>query len=503
VSRPNLLVVLTDQQRADTVGPDSPCETPAFDSIADCGVRFDRCYAPNTVCSPARASLMTGELPHTHGMTHVSHTVPAHQAEFQSDLPTWSERLQDAGYRTGYVGKWHVERERGPGGFGFDWALPYGSDAFDEAHSRYRTERDLGPAFDRGGVDEAGDDDVYRPPDGTVDDRGLDLSYTLRDSGYDDTLVYGTHAGPVEARRDHFAVERAREWIADVANSDEPWCLVVSTFGPHDPFVVPRSYYDRYEPDDLDLPDSFDDDLGDRPHVYQRMRSVWDDLTPGNVREAMACYYAYCTYLDDRVGALLETLEASDQREDTAVVATSDHGDQLGAHGLVLKGLAAFEETYRVPLLVSHPDGPDGMAVDGIVQSLDLAPTLADLGGAEPPECYGDSLAATVREGASPDRTVAVGECFGQRYFWTHRVCWHDDWKYVFNPAGVDELYDLGSDPHETENLAVDPDPATQERIEDMTSRLFAELRESGDETLCNTDYPTLRYAPVGPHADE
>jgi len=120
MARPNVLVVHTDQQRADTLAPQSACRTPACDRLADRGVWFDRCYAPNSVCSPSRASFTTGQLPHTHGMTHVSHSVPDYQARFRATLPTWSERLQSAGYHTGYVGKWHVERESGPSGFGFD-----------------------------------------------------------------------------------------------------------------------------------------------------------------------------------------------------------------------------------------------------------------------------------------------------------------------------------------------------------------------------------------------
>jgi arylsulfatase A-like enzyme len=505
MSRPNVLVLLTDQQRGDTLGPDAPCATPNLGRVADAGVRFDRCYSPNTVCSPSRASLMTGELPHTHGMTHVSHTVPSHQARFQAGLPTWSERLQDAGYETGYVGKWHVERESGPSGFGFEFDRHYGSDAFAEAFERYREERDLRDAFEfEGEVAGSGPDDEYRPADGSVDDRNLDLSYVLRDEGYEDQFVYGTHAGPVEARRDHYAYELGREFIRDAAGQEDPWCLVVSTFGPHDPFVVPPEYYERYDPDEVELPESFDDDLSDRPTVYERMQSVWEAMDRSRFRELTACYYAYCTYLDERVGDLVDALEETGQRSETVVVFTSDHGDQLGAHGLVLKGAPAFEESYRVPLVVSHPDGPDGAVCGELVQSLDLAPTLVDLADADGLDCYGRSVAPTVRGDATgTDREVAVAEYVGQRYYWTHRVLWRDGDKFVFNPSGVDELYDLEADPHETTNLAVDPDPESRCRLESMARRLFREVRETGDETLANTDYPTLRYAPVGPHSTE
>ena len=503
--RPNVLVVLTDQQRADTVEPTSGCHTPHLERLADRGVRFERCYAPNTVCSPSRGSIMTGELPHSHGMTHVSHTVPDHQARFQADLPTWSERLDASGYETGYIGKWHVERQSGPSGFGFDLDLHYGSEEFAHAIERYRDDHDLDAAFrSNRTVADRDADDVYRPADGTIDEDDLDLSYTLRDPGYRDSLLYGTHAGPVERRRDHFAYERAQTFIRERADTTQPWCLVVSSFGPHDPFVVPREYFDRYDPSTIELPETYNDDLSDHSELYRRMQAVWSDMEERHAREMMACYWAYCTYLDERIGTLLETLEETGQQDDTVVAMTSDHGEQLGAHGLSLKGAAAFEESYRVPLIIAHPDGPSGQVCPTLAQSLDLAPTIVDVAGAESLECYGTSVAPVVRgEQTETERDVALGEFFGQRYFWTHRVLWDDRYKFVFNPAGVDELYDLEADPTETENLAARGDPESRAIVERMTRRLFAELRETGDETLVNTDYPTLRYAPVGPHPFE
>ena len=502
---PNVLVLMTDQQRAETLDPDSPCETPNLDRIADRGVRFSRCYAPNPVCSPSRASLMTGELPHTHGMTQVAHTVPSTQARFRDDLPTWSERLHENGYETGFIGKWHVDRESGPAGFGFDTDYHYDSEAFDRAHRRYLDEQDIDTDYHfSGNVSRAGETDEYRPADGTIDDRNLDLSYVLRDEGYADKLVYGTYPGEGNAHRDHFAYEQACKFVREQAADPEPWCLTVSTYGPHDPFVVPTEYYERYNPDEIDLPESFDDDLSDRPAVYERMRSVWEGMDERHFREAIACYYAYCTYLDDCVEHLLDALVDTGQREETIVVVTSDHGDQLGGHRLLLKGAPAFEESYRVPLVVAHPDGPDGVVCDDLVQSLDLAPTLAELTGSASLECYGQSFAPTVLgETSGTSRDVAVAEFSGQRYYWTHRILWDGRYKFVFNPCGVDELYDLDMGPHETTNLAADPDAETKALIESMMQRLWRELRASGDETLTSSDYPTLRYAPVGPHEIE
>ncbi|MFW5899440.1 MAG: sulfatase-like hydrolase/transferase, partial [Jiangellaceae bacterium] len=110
MSRSNLLFLITDQQRADTVAPGGPCATPTLDALQARGASFTRCYGPNPICSPTRASLMTGLLPHAHGMVDVTHAVEPYRAELKPDLPFWSRTLQQAGYRTAYFGKWHVER---------------------------------------------------------------------------------------------------------------------------------------------------------------------------------------------------------------------------------------------------------------------------------------------------------------------------------------------------------------------------------------------------------
>jgi arylsulfatase A-like enzyme len=495
--QPNVLVLLTDQQRADTVEGDA-CLTPNLDRLADRGTRFSRCYSPNAVCSPARASLMTGELPHDHGVTHVTHTVPDHQCRFQDDLPTWGERLAAAGYDTGYVGKWHVDHGNDPGEHGFEFALGYGTERFERAFEEYRAENDL-PSPPGSGASDGGDPDVdrYAPADGEVDDRGLDLSYTLRSEGYDDFTLYGTHDRPVEADRDHYAYTRGCEFVRDQASGDDPWCLTVSTFGPHDPYIVPREYYDRYDPAAIDPPPNYDDAMADRPELYRLQQSAFDGMDWRHVAEATACYYAYCTFLDEGVGRILDALAETGQREETVVVFASDHGDLLGAHRLFLKGMNAFEEAYRVPLVVDHPDG-EGEDREDVVQSLDLAPTLCEVGGAAPMDCFATSLVPFLT-GDRPEghENEAYAECFGGRYLWTHRVVWGDRYKYVFNGGATDELYDLERDPAERDNLVGRPE--YREVHERMAERMWEICEETGDETLANAHYPTLRYAPVGP----
>ncbi len=139
------------------------------------------------------------------------------------------------------------------------------------------------------------------------------------------------------------------------------------------------AYYERYDPASLPRPASFDDDLAGRPAIYRRIQRVWQGLDWAQAAEATACYYALCSLLDDLIGGLLAELEALGLAENTMVVFTSDHGDYLGAHRLFLKGIPAFEEAYRVPLILAGPGIPAGRRVDQVVSLLDLPPTLTEL----------------------------------------------------------------------------------------------------------------------------
>ncbi len=466
--RPNLLFVITDQQRADTVEPGGPCQTPHLQELADRGTRFDRCYAPNPICSPTRASLFTGMLPHTHGVTDVTHAVDATQADLAPGMPFWPRELRAAGYRTGYFGKWHVERSDRLEDFGFD---------------TYETELRLT------GV---------QGHDGALSPR-----IAVQGEGYREFLLAGVHDGAAADAPEARLIDLGIAFLEEAAGDPQrPWALVVATEAPHDPYLAPRELYDRYDPDAIDLPPNFRDDLSDRPAIYRRIRGAWDGLSEREVREAIACYYATCTLLDDQVGRLLAALDATGQAGDTVVVFCSDHGDYLGAHGLFLKGVPAFEEAYRVPLILRGPGVPEGRAVAGPVGLIDLGTTLVRLLLGEDYPSHGRDLARYLGDG---DPATAVGEAFaefhGQRLRYTQRVLWRDRWKYVFNGFAEDELYDLEGDPFEGTNLA--GDPAHAATLRSMAARLWGIVRDTDDRTLGDAQYGMFRFAPVGPEAAE
>lgn len=462
---PNLLMIVTDQQRADTIAPGGPCLTPNLQALAREGTRFTRCYAPNPICSPTRASLFTGLLPHAHGMVDVTHNVPPTRSELADGVPFWTRSLQEAGYRTAYFGKWHVERSDELHRFGFD---------------DYATELRLT------GVQEH---------DGPLDPR-----IDVRHAGYRDFLLAGVADAPPSDEPEAALVDRGIAFLEAAARDlDRPWALVVATEAPHDPFLAPREAYERYDPAALPLPASFGDDLRDRPAIYRRIQRTWRGLGERAVREAIACYYARCTALDGRIGRLLAALDGVGAADDTLVVFTSDHGDYLGAHGLFLKGVAAFEEAYRVPLVLRGPGIPAGATVDAIVGLVDVAPTLTRALLGSTWDGHGSDLLPYLDGSRHGGEGEAFAEFHGQRLAYTQRVLWRGRHKYVFNGFDEDELYDLEADPHELVNLA--PDPAHSATLRAMAGRMWGIVRETGDRTLADAQYGMFRFAPVGPEA--
>jgi len=463
--QPNLLFLMTDGQRADTIEPTTLCHMPHLEELAARGVRFERCYAPNPICSPTRASMMTGLLPHSHGMVDCTHTVEPYRAKLKAELPFWSQSLQAAGYHTAYLGKWHIERSQRLENFGFDTYQVEG----------YHTLMGL----------------VERDDEMRV--RGV-----VRQKGYRDFLLYGVVDGPAEAAPEHQLYSDAIQFVREAARDrDRPWALFVSSEGPHDPWVVPRDYYERYDPADVPRPPNFDDDLADRPGIYRLLQRIWGQLEWPQFAQATACYYAFCSLIDDQVGRILAALDETGQAENTIVVFTADHGDYMGAHRLFLKGVAAFEDAYRIPLILSGPGIPAGRRVEQIVSLIDLAPTLVGLtaGGQFP--CYGRSLRPLL-DSEEPDwNSEAFAEFHGQRFFYTQRVLWRDNYKYVFNGFDVDELYDLAADPYELHNLALDL--AHQSLLEGMAARMWEIVRETDDFNMYQAQYGMFRFAPVGP----
>jgi arylsulfatase A-like enzyme len=464
---PNLLFLMTDQQRADTIEPHTACQTPHLDALAARGVQFDRCYAPNPICSPTRASLMTGLLPHSHGMVDVTHAVDPTRASLKPNLPFWSRTLQQAGYHTGYFGKWHIERSNRLEDFGF---------------AEYDVAR-------------------YHQLKGLVEKRENLLQHAVvRQPGYRDFLLYGVTPESAEVTPEYRLYSDGIDFVRRAAqNPDQPWALFLSSEAPHDPYLAPQEYYARYNPADIPPPPSFTDALADRPAIYRRIQRVWEQLEWPQFAEATACYYAFCSLVDDQIGRILAVLDELGQTENTIIVFCSDHGDYMGAHRLMLKGIPAFEEAYRVPLIMAGPGLPAGQRIGQIVSLLDVGSTLTPLTTGDDFPGHGRSLLPLWQGKSTGWSSEALAECHGQRFNYTQRTLWRDNLKYIFNGFADDELYDLAADPHELHNLAADP--AFESTIAEMAARMWQILRQTGDVNMTEAEYGMFRFAPVGPQS--
>ena len=471
--RPNILFLMTDQMQGRVLDPGNPCLTPHFDRLAARGVRFPRAYTPNAVCSPARASLMTGLLPHSHGVLEVTHCVDDDQCNLRTEHPHWAQRLQAAGYRTGYFGKWHVERSNDLRRFG--WEVDGGSAS--------RCSR-------------SGSGQRARPP------RTRAPSACARPT----TILPGmprrcSTASPTPPRSSGELASPRRSPATSCATRSpaSPWCCFVSVTEPHDPFVTGEAAFSRYDVDAIPLQPNVHDDLARQPGIYRKAGRTWRDMTDRQRREAAACYYASITEIDAQFGTLIDLVDATGRRDDTIVVLTSDHGELLGSHGLYCKNVGGFEEVYQIPLLISGPQVPEGVVSEARVGLHDLAPTLLELAGLAPigapdSRSFGTVLADERQAG---EYTRGFAEYHGGRYRLTQRIIWDGPWKLVWNGFDFDELYHLDDDPYEMHNLI--DDPGLQDRVTALMRYAWQVVRDTGDRALFNSHYPILRLAPVGP----
>jgi len=493
--RPNVLILMADQMVGRVLAPDHPCQTPNFDKLRDRGVRLTRAYTPNAVCSPARASLMTGRLPHSHGVMWVTHTITAPSGDLDPDLPHFAQRLRAAGYHTGYFGKWHAERSNDLNRFG--WAVD-GNQAPPDGTPKAGTK-------------------ASDPIPGDYDPAGY--LHEHPGPGYRHQVFWGVTDKPVEQRNVGRIAGRASGFLDDAFAGDQPWCCFVSCPEPHDPFICGREAFERYDVDAVEPPANWADGLAGRPGLYRRAAKVFAHLTEREKKEAAACYYASTTEIDEQYGRLIDKVEAAGQLDNTIVVMTSDHGELLGAHGLYLKNIGAFEETYEIPMVLAGPGvaaGPGAGDVEARVGLHDLGPTLLDLCGAEAIDTAGESrsFADLLREPAAHLDAWQTGfaEYTGGRLHITQRVVWDGDWKLVFNGfAGCDELYNLAADPGEMTNLLAAPGGVEDQRelgdlpadtraaAERLYARMWQAIRDTDDHELANLHYPILRVAPLGP----
>lgn len=477
--QPNILFLMCDQLQGEVFRSGSPVITPHLDKLIKGGVKFDRAYTPNAVCSPARASLMTGVLPHNHGVLQVTHTVDDDQGNLRESYPHWAESLENTGYQTGYFGKWHIERSNDLSKFG--WQVN------GAVHTPlYNQKRDAT-------LKEAGEQTFSKKK--TVTDP----------PGYNqENILYGVTNYTPEHRSMGIITSLTSDFLDDQLQQDEaPWACFVSIPEPHDPFICGEEAFAKYNPRKIKLKGNVHDDLSNKPNIYKKASKAWARMTDDERKEAIACYYASITELDEQFGKILEKVEASGQMDNTLVVFTSDHGELLGSHGLYLKNFSAFEEIYNIPLIVAGPSIKEGVTTSARVSLTDIAPTLVEWTGGDlekydQPDSRSFTSVLTDPENNEKDFVTGYAEYHGGRMLVSQRITWKDDFKFVFNGFDFDELYDLKNDPEEMTNLI--DDPSHDKIVRDMCQLMWSKAIETGDHSLYKSHYPILRVAPYGPN---
>jgi arylsulfatase A-like enzyme len=442
---PNILLLYSDQHNARVLGsaghPD--VKTPSLDRLAAEGMRFDRAYCQDAICSPSRASLMTGLYPRSTGILFNGDDLVA--GTRIEPLPL---HLQRHGYTTGAFGKRHLAfNKRTDAGWDVTGtSLNPRWEPSDESYWQW--------------VRENGQWDAFQ------EDWNAENGARYTPSRCTELCCHVSRLTP-DATMEAWTARKAIDFIRESAKGDKPFFCWTSFYRPHQPYTPQPHYYDLYDLEKLHLPASLHEPLDHLPPKLQGFRSgVRNPWCLGRAakdesifRRFLACYYGCLTEIDRHIGTIMEALKETGQADNTIVLYTADHGDFATNHGLVEKfpwGHNVYEETLRVPLIIHWPGHVrEGDVRQDLVEQVDLYPTLMDLIGIEPPKKYalpGRPLTPTLTRGQKHDRRYAICEnpymltVVGQRM---KLGAWIERQKGDF----PDMLFDRVNDPLEVENV--------------------------------------------------
>lgn len=448
----NLIFIGVDQLRHDVVGPDKPvpADTPNIDALIAGGVSFDRTYATCPLCTPARASMFTGDYAFRHGMGTNCDMYHALGTELAEPERLLHKDMQRAGFRCGFVGKWHVGVAKSPADYGFRGDVPagYGNLTRTDAFRRYLAENDLNYSVEP---------TLYFNPDRQ-------------------TMAAGRWRGPVASTPCYYQTSQAIGMLRSFSNGDAPFFLSLQYWDPHGPHLIPDEFWRHTDRAALSAWRNFNDDLSGKPARVKRERDDFYRCRPRTEAELIDYIGLYCDHvalLDSQIGRLMDFLQESGLIESTLIVFTSDHGDMTGAHGgLIDKGLP-YEEAMRVPMAFSHPALPPAR-LRNLALNMDILPTALGLLGVGFDPRQARDLSPEVTRATDARRSHLLAEYHGLRFLFSQRILVSDDnWKYIFSPGDYDELYDLNTDPGEQHNLA--RKPGAQDRLASVQAALMEE----------------------------
>ena len=470
--RPNVVVLMSDQQRLDTVscyGLNDICKTPHIDALAARGVRFDAAFTPTAICSPARASFYTGLYPHKHGVT-------ANGLCLNEGVRGVNHYLAEAGYRCGYAGKWHVDEETGPSSYGF-----IGQDFMGYAFPG----SDLLPGLQFGAKPRG-----HNPYADYLKERGFDPPpavshrYVGTNPSNQAQEMFALHEGPAESCIEYFVAEEANRVLDQLASGDEPFFLWANFWGPHSPSLVPEPYFSLYDPRDIPEHPGYAETFAGKPYRQQLIEKLWGlgDYGWEGFQEIGARYFGHCTLLDAMVGRVVAHLEKLGVLDNTIIVYTADHGDCMGAHRLIEKGEFMYDEIYRIPLLIAHPEcQAPGTACNEFVYLQEIMLSALDAAGLAVPDALdGESFLPAI-EGKPYHNGREEVYCVFDRHFTVakQRMVRTRTHQFTFNSGDPGELYDLAEDPYQLDNRY--GDPAYEDVRQDLIGRMDSYMSELND----------------------
>lgn len=451
----NVIVILADQHRQDCLGAygNQEIRTPHIDGLAQDGTLYTNHFCCYPVCTPSRYSLLSGQYPHQHLGWSNHCTLPA-------GTPTFPAVLKAAGYRTAAVGKMHFTPTYLDVGFDtMILAEQDGPGRFDDDYHRHLMEHDL------------------------IDD--IDITDQRREYRAHASPEYFASFGaapsdlPEEFHSTSYITQKA---LGELEQWEEgtPHLLMVGYIKPHHPFDPPKRYADLYDPEKLTIPPGYTDAV---PEVDLARHGGYFDhttLSPERLKQVIALYYASITQIDDGVGAMIALLKEKGLYEDTLILYTSDHGDYLGFHHMLLKSNYMYDPLMKVPLIVKYPNQQKAECCGALSSNIDVAAVLLEACGVSPAETMS-------REGLS-SREMVVGECYRNEY-----MVRSSQYKLLMS-KGLTQMrfFDLNADPYELCDRA--NDPAYQTQLQQHRDFLIEELIFS-HQSQVYLDYhaPTIR----------
>jgi arylsulfatase A-like enzyme len=450
--KPNILWICSDQQRVDTLGAyGNPfVRTPNLDRLAETGTLFLNAFSQSPVCTPSRATFLTGRYPRTCRTRQNGADIPA-------DEVLVTKMLADAGYTCGLAGKLHLSACSPSVCTTMERRIDDGYHAFHWSHH-------AGPGWG-----------MHNEYWAWLDAQGAHFETPPRDD-----CPYVLEGMPSDRHQTTWCAEKACDFMTEHADDEAPWLFSVNFFDPHHAFDPPAEYLAPYlaRLDAIPLPNYVEGELAGKPPFQQEDHEgayggfagfAFEAMSERDHRMVRAAYWAMCDLIDEQVGRMLDTLEATGQLENTLVIYTSDHGEMLGDHGIYLKGPFFYEPAIHVPLIIAGPGAVEAQTSPALVELTDLPQTILDAAGlAHHAGMQGRSLWPLLTGGADADHHR--DNVYAEYY---NAMPWHRNptaqmtmvrtaaHKLVMDHAhNTGELYDLEADPTETHNCWGDPDYA-------------------------------------------